>query len=81
MYMWRNRGTGLYGPRGQNSPSWRPGWQLKSKLESKLGNKVQAGTIQVADRCMKNIVYRNTMALETTIIRNAGAATRLCNIR
>jgi hypothetical protein len=46
-------------------------------LAPKLANKFQAGPVQVADRCMTNIVFRKTVALEPIIIRNAGAATRL----
>jgi hypothetical protein len=67
----------LYGPGWHNSASWRPGWQLKSKLASKLATKVQDGLVQVKERCMTKIVYRKTVPLEPIIIRNAGAATRL----
>jgi hypothetical protein len=47
------------------------------QLASKLANKVQAGTVKVAERRVTNIVYRKTVALEPIIIRDAGAATRL----
>jgi hypothetical protein len=46
-----------------------------SKLASRLVTKVQAGTAQVAYRCMTNIVYRKMVALEPVIIGNAGTAT------
>jgi hypothetical protein len=48
-----------------------------SKLASKLANKVQAGTVQVADLCRTNVVYIKKVALEPIVIRNAGAANRL----
>jgi hypothetical protein len=71
----------FYGPGGYNSSSWRRCWQLKSKLASKLESKVQAGTVQLANRCMTTIFYRKMVALDSIIIRNAGAATRIWYIR
>jgi hypothetical protein len=54
-----------------------------SKLASRLATKVQAGiqaskkvqtgTVQVAERCIKSIVYKNPVVLEPIIFRNAGA--------
>jgi hypothetical protein len=39
------------------------------QLAFELANKVQAGTVQVADRSMTNIVHRKTVALEPILIR------------